>query len=753
MATTKGAEEIRAEIEEITRIYRAYADEDARFSRLKDIFDQTLADLQIHQEELTAQNSELQASQQEAEALYAYQRALFDQSPTAMVHIGYPGDLVRCANKAAACLFGYSSPSLMEGRSFLSRFHMDDHPAVREHLRQAFQTGEVASLETRVFSMDRGERYVELVSVAVTEPATSTGLCLSSLIDITDRKKAEESSRLAEKLFNRSAEGIAITDARGRILTVNEAFTDMTGYGLDEITGKTTAILDSDRQASDLRGRIRHGLEADGWWQGRIWRRQKDGEDHLTWLNVTAVRTDRGVIANTVYMLSDIRSVRTEKRRIEYFATHDELTDLANRAHFTDRIGKTIRELDSGANPSATIAVLFMDLDNFKNINDTQGHDAGDCLLQAVAGRLRSVVREEHTLARFGGDEFTLLIEPPDAEAAAIEAAKRILLAMAPPFELAGQTVFTTMSVGISLYPGDASDGESLLKHSDIAMYHAKVRGKNQYQFYTEDLMQAARRRMRLENGLRAALVQNDFDLVFQPIVDLKTGLVQGAEALLRLELDNGEAVSPDEFIPIAEQTGLISEISKWMCEKVFRTLSDWSRQGISVPDITINLSGRDIQGDFASVHLAALARQHGVNPDNVTLELTEGVLMDNQSAALETLSDLRKLGFGIAIDDFGSGFSSLAYMRMYPITTIKIDRSFLQNMDKDAADIIILQAIIDLSNRLGLRVICEGVETPEQATRLAEYGCSYGQGFYYHRPMHPTDFISLITAQNKNQK
>jgi diguanylate cyclase (GGDEF)-like protein/PAS domain S-box-containing protein len=601
--------------------------------------------------------------------------------------------------------------------------------------------------------MNGGERHVELVSVAVTVPETETDLCLSSLIDITDRKKAEESSRLAEKLFNRSSEGIAITDARGHILTVNDAFTDMTGYALDEIAGKTSAILDSDRQPSDLHSRIRHGLETDGWWQGRMWRRQKDGEDHLTWLNVTAVRTDQGAIANTVYMLSDIRRIRAEKRRMEYFATHDELTDLANRSHFTDCVDKAIRERDGGAKPLATIGVLFMDLDNFKNINDTQGHDTGDRLLQAVAGRLRGVVRDEDTLARFGGDEFTLLIEHPDAEAAAIEAAKRILLAMVPPFDLACQTVFTTMSIGISLYPGDASDAGSLLKHSDIAMYQAKVRGKNHYQFYTEDLMQAARRRMRLENGLRAALVQNDFDLVFQPIVDLKTGRVQGAEALLRLDLDDGEAVSPEEFIPVAEQTGLISEISKWMCEMVFRSLSDWSRQGIRVPDITINLSGRDIQGGFASEHLAALARKHGVDPDNVTLELTEGVLMDNQGAALETLSELRRQGFRIAIDDFGSGYSSLAYMRTYPITTIKIDRAFLQNVDKDPADSIVLQAIIDLSNRLGLRVICEGVETPEQVTRLTEYGCSYGQGFYFYRPMGPDGFLKLIAEQDKNEE
>lgn len=750
MQTTKNTNTILAEIKQIALACDAYAESESSFTQLKELFDHMLSDLQIHQEELRAQNEELQAAQQEAETLYTHQRALFDLSPTALVHISGPDCRIRSANATAARLFGRSGTTVMEGRSLPSYFHTFEQDAVGQHLRALFETRGMGSLETAIFSLATGRRDVELHSVVVTDPDTQADMCLCTVIDITARKQAEEKSRLAAKVFARSSEGIAITDGRGHILTVNDAFAEITGFSAKDVAGKTLEILDSDRQSNDLHARIRRGLADDGWWQGRAWRRYKDGKNYQTWLNVTAVTTRTGAVSNYVYMLSDITSIRKERRRMEYFATHDELTDLSNRSHFVDRVGQAAKRAASRADHgTGSVSVLFMDLDNFKNINDTEGHEAGDRLLQSVADRLRTVVRDEDALARFGGDEFTLVIEDRDAGPAAAKAARRILKVMSQPFQLGRSDVFVTVSIGISVAQDAATDAPLLLKQADVAMYQAKSLGKNQFRIYTDDMADAAHRRMRLENGIRSALAKDGFKLVFQPIVDLTSRRIRGAEALLRLELEDGEIVPPSEFIPAAEKTGLITEISKMVCSKVFKALADWTRRGIAVPQLSINLSGRDIQGDDIPEFLATLAGQYKVDASSITLELTEGVFMENQDAALKTLAALRGQGYGIAIDDFGSGYSSLGYLRTYPITGIKIDRSFIAHLDKKDADVAILRAIIDLSNKLGMTAIGEGVETEAQAALLASFGCTYAQGYGFHNPMPEDAFLALIEEQD----
>ncbi|MBK8119406.1 MAG: EAL domain-containing protein [Sulfuritalea sp.] len=556
-----------------------------------------------------------------------------------------------------------------------------------------------------------------------------TGVCFQAT-DITERKHAEEQLRLAARVFDRAAEGVMITDIDQRILTVNDAFTTISGYTRDEVVGQTPRILNSGKHGAGFYAEMWERLKAQGWWQGELWNRRKNGEIYLEWLSINTVKDQAGRVVNFVAMISDITLARESQQRIEFLATHDDLTGLPNRTLFNDRLRLALAR---ASRSRENLAVVFLDLDNFKIINDTLGHDMGDDLLKQVSARLLECVRTEDTVARLGGDEFVILLEAAERHQAAMTA-ERLIRTLSMSYLLGAQECFVSASIGISMYPDDATDPNGLMRNADAAMYRAKDHGKNAFQFFTAELAEQANQRLEMETGLRRAIERRELILEYQPQVNLADNAVVGAEALLRWKR-NGEIVSPASFIPIAEESHLIVAIDEWVLGKVCRQIVAWDKAGVPPVRVAINISARHFRKPDMVADILAIIREHDVAPQRLCIEITEGVLMDTEQA-LSMLQALVDFGLRISIDDFGTGFSSLSYLKRFPIHELKIDRSFVDGIASDADDRAISSAIIALARNLGMIVVAEGVEAGEQNTELSGLGCGHGQGYFYARPM-----------------
>ena len=565
-----------------------------------------------------------------------------------------------------------------------------------------------------------------------------TGVCFQAT-DITDRRHAEDQLRLAARVFDRAAEGVMVTDINQRILTVNDSFSTVTGYQRSEVVGKTPGILKSGKHSKEFYSELWEKVNSSGWWQGEIWNRKKDGELYLEWLSINSVKGQDGEIVNYVAMFSDITQVRESQHRVEFLATHDDLTGLPNRTLFNDRLKLALAR---ASRSKERLTVLFLDLDNFKVINDTLGHDLGDKLLRQAAKRLLECVRTEDTVARLGGDEFVLLLEDSERHEAVLSA-ERIIKALSRSFELDGRECYVSASVGISMFPDDAQDPNGLMRNADAAMYRAKENGKNAFQFFTESLAKHASERLDLEAGLRRAIDRNELMLEYQPQVNLATNAVLGAEALVRWH--NGDRlIPPTEFIPIAEESHLIVSVDEWVLSEVCRQVAAWDAAGLPAIRISVNISARHfIKSDMTS-EIVRIVQQHGVEPQRICIEITEGVLMDTERAQ-RVLQELVNFGLQISIDDFGTGFSSLSYLKRFPIHELKIDRSFIDGIATDGDDKAISSTIVALAHNLGMTVVAEGVEVPEQHAELQSLGCAHGQGYLYARPMQPHRFADWL--------
>ncbi len=612
---------------------------------------------------------------------------------------------------------------------------------MRRHDLEALERDEPFTSEHRV-ELNGGERTLEAVRFTLEDTERGVyGVCVEAR-DVTQRRHAEEQMRLAAKVFHRSGEGISITDDKGVILTVNDAFTEVTGYTRQEVVGKTPAILRSGRHSKEFYSEMWQHILEHGWWQGEVWNRRKDGELYPEWLTINQVSDDQGKPINYVGIFSDISAIKDSQRRIEYLATHDELTDLPNRSLFTDRLKHAIARARRHGN---NVVMAFLDLDNFKVVNDSLGHDIGDELLAEAARRLRDSVRSEDTVARLGGDEFTLLFEDIPIDEAT-QTLQRIIDYVSATYHLRGRELYVSASVGVAVCPDDGSDSETLLKHADSAMYRAKDLGKNQYQFFHEDMKIKAHQRLALETGLRVAMDHDEFRIAYQPKVDSRDGRILGAEALLRWSNPSIGEVSPATFVPIAEQAGLINRLGTHVIDQVLEQISCWRRRGLQVPEVAINVSAHQVRGSALPGVLRERLERLDLNPGLLTVEITEGVLLDHSEHTLSTLEQLKALGVRIAVDDFGTGYSSLAYLKRYAVDELKIDRSFVdglgQTNDDDGA---IVSAIISMARSLRLAVVAEGVETAAQAQALAAQGCHTVQGFHFHRPLAADDFTALL--------
>jgi diguanylate cyclase (GGDEF)-like protein/PAS domain S-box-containing protein len=560
--------------------------------------------------------------------------------------------------------------------------------------------------------------------------------------DVSERKAAEEYQRLAAEVFENTSEGIMVTDPSGQILMVNRAFTEITGFQPEEAIGRTPAILKSGWHDEDYYRAMWSAIQETGRWQGEIRNRRKNGELYPAWLTLSAVKDDQGRIINYVGVQADISLRKDVEDRLAYLAHHDPLTGMPNRSLLLERMKHALHRAHRNG---GKVGLMFIDLDRFKNINDTLGHDVGDMLLKAVAGRLTCSVREGDTIARLGGDEFVILQEDCAGEAAVATLAQKIVELLGQPFMVGEQEIYTSTSVGICLYPADGQDIQTLLKNADVAMYQAKEFGRNNYQFYKADINAKALERLNLEYSLRRALERQEFVLHYQPVVNVQSGAIVGMEALIRWVHPELGMVSPAQFIPLAEETGLILPIGDWVLETACRQAKAWQDAGLGTPRLAVNLSTRQFvqQNLVEKVESALLAA--GLAPEFLELEITESVLMQDLENTISVLTRLSDMAVRLSIDDFGTGYSSLSYLKRFPLHTLKIDQSFVRDIPGDPDDAAIASTIIAMSHALRLDAIAEGVETQAQRDFLQGKGCDNFQGYLFSRPVPADAFTGLL--------
>lgn len=576
-----------------------------------------------------------------------------------------------------------------------------------------------------------------------------------ALTDITERKKAEDQLHQAAVVFESTAEGVMIMDADYQITGVNSAFSEITGYTQEEVLGQNPNMLQSGQHNEAFYKSMWDSIEQTGMWRGEIWNRRKNGEIYPELITINTVKNNQDEISHYVGVFSDISTIKETEAKLAHLAHHDPLTGLPNRLLFNARLEHA---LSRAHRDSSHVAVLFLDLDRFKNINDSMGHPYGDQLLQVVSSRLAKSVRDEDTVARLGGDEFIIFVEDLADPQAASHIATNTLEQFSTPFCIEGDEVYVNASIGISLYPENGANVETLVKNADAAMYRAKEQGRNNYQFYSTELTTQAFERLSLETSLRHALERDEFVLHYQPQICLETGVLKGAEALLRWQHPEMGMVMPDKFIPIAEDTGLIVPIGEWVLRTACAQNKAWQDAGHPHISIAANLSARQILSPGLADVIKNILQETKLDPGSLELEFTESMAMQNLEDSIKTLQALNALGIDIAIDDFGTGYSSLSYLRRFPINKLKIDRSFVRDICSDEDDAKMIASIITLGQSLNLQIVAEGVETDEQMEFLRAHNCDQVQGYYISRPIAAEKFAQLSlmapssTASNKSQ-
>jgi diguanylate cyclase (GGDEF)-like protein/PAS domain S-box-containing protein len=567
--------------------------------------------------------------------------------------------------------------------------------------------------------------------------------------DISQRRTVERQLRQSATVFESTAEAIVITDADGRVLDVNPAFTAMLGYTREEVIGRTPRLWKSDRHEPAFYAAMWRSINETGQWRGEIVNRHKDGALIHELITINRVGNIDGEPLTYVAICTDISHIKHSQRQLAHLAHHDPLTNLPNRVLFQERLRHA---LDQSARRQRKVAVIFVDLDQFKHVNDSLGHSAGDRLLIEVAGLLHGSLRQDDTVARIGGDEFTILIEDVHDKHQLVPVIEKLVEGFEQEFDLDGAPIRITPSLGIAISPDDGADAETLMRNADAAMYRAKSLGRNTYQFYTEELTALAAQRIQLDGALRKAIALGEFDLLYQPQVDLASGRVVGMEALLRWNSATQGQVAPDRFIPIAEDNGLILPLGEWILAQACQQARQWLDAGLLPGTLAVNISGVQVRrGDLVQVIQRVLA-DSGLPAGHLELELTESFIMTESQSAIRTLHQLRALGLTLAVDDFGTGYSSLAYLKSLPVHLLKVDKSFIRDIPDDGNDMAITRAVIALARSLNLEIVAEGVETETQRRFLLQEGCAVGQGYLFHRPLNADEMTGLLRAQHGRQ-
>jgi diguanylate cyclase (GGDEF)-like protein/PAS domain S-box-containing protein len=556
--------------------------------------------------------------------------------------------------------------------------------------------------------------------------------CMAAAARAGLKKQDQERLSQAAAVFDCTREGVVVTDSHGSIVHVNRAFMEITGYKEEEVLGINPKKFKSGRHGPEFYQTMFQALHASGQWSGEIWNRRKNGEIFPQWQSIRAIKDENSEISHYVAVFSDITAIKRSQRELVHLAHYDPLTGLPNRLLFTDRTEQALAHAQAS---KRGCALLLIDLDHFKNINDSLGHGVGDQVLKIVAERLTTLFSGGITLARLGGDEFAVLAENCQQVAQAAALAQSVIDGLKKPFVFEGHQLFISASVGISLFPNDALNAEQLLRNADSALFKAKSAGREGYALYTEELTAHAQQRVELASELRRAIDHDELRVFYQPIHDLHTGGMVGVEALVRWQHPERGLVSPGEFIPIAEQSGLIGDIDAWVLTHACEQMSQWRTAGVGLDFIAVNVSSRLFGRADLYQHVAQVLHDTGLDPSCLELEVTESAVMEDPDSAIEQLHRLRELGLRLAIDDFGTGYSSLLRLKRMPVQMLKIDQGFVAGLPHDEDDVAIVRAIIALANTLGMSVLAEGIERADQASFLLENHCELGQGYWFGRP------------------
>jgi len=645
-------------------------------------------------------------------------------------------------NPALLQLLGYSDDEMLQQR--LKKFTDPDQRACHAAQLAALLAGKISDFDLHIdlLAQDGSRVNTHLSVTPVIDLDHNVCGAVMLVVDVTADILRELELKKMYQAVESSGSAVVITNQQGLIEYANSRFTDITGYLPAEVIGKTPAILRSESTPDSTYKELWSNLAAGQKWRGSLYNRRKNGTHYWALQSISPVHDARGQLVNIVSVSEDITAMKEHERQMEQLAYFDPLTQLGNRRNFREKLDEVI------CMPGERYqGLLLLDLDGFKQINDSMGHEAGDHLLMTIANRLNYAVESPSSAYRLGGDEFTVILRNLPSLDALRQQVIELIELISQPVRLGTRDIKVTVSIGITLINLDSSDTSSLLRNADLAMYAAKGKGRNTYQFYEPEMNLAARRNMTLELDLRIALEQSQFHLMYQPQVSLETGEVTGVEALIRWRHPDNGMISPIEFIPKAEETGLIVPIGRWVLEEACKAACCIQQAGIGPVRMAVNLSARQFDTRLVDT-VSEVLEATGLAPEYLELEITEGVLMENHQLAMGTLQQLRDLGITLAIDDFGTGYSSLSYLKKMPVDILKIDRSFVQDIPGDKDDVAITTTILSMANRLGLDVIAEGIETREQLSFLQQHTCMTGQGFLFSPPIHLNALIETCQLQ-----
>lgn len=687
----------------------------------------------------------LRRSENALKASEAKLQLILDTEPECVKVLDAEGCLLQM-NQAGLNIFDASDTKQVIGQN-IDGWILEEHRQAFNEMKNRVLNGKSSTLEYQVKGLKGKVKWLDSHAVPLIDENTKSVSVLAVSRDITERKKTEQAEKLAALVYQNSSEAMMILDTENRIIAINPAFSKITGYSFEEVKGKNPKILQPGSYDETFYVDTWNTIEKTGNWEGELWNKRKNGDLYAERLIVNTIFTRDGKVAQRVALFSDITEKKETEKLIWIQANFDPLTQLPNRNMFMDRLEQDIK---AAIRSEKLLALIYLDLDHFKEVNDTLGHDKGDALLCEAAKRLTTCMRDSDTVARLGGDEFIVILSDLDKTYNIDRVAQNIIQQLSQVYILGNKQAYVSASLGIALYPNDADNSEGLIKHADQAMYLSKELGRGRFSYFTKEMQEQAQYRMQLMNDLREALAAKQFELYYQPIIDLASGQIHKAEALIRWNHPIQGVVSPVDFIPLAENSGLIVEIGEWVFKEAAQQVKYWRDVYNKHLQVSVNKSPVQFWAATNRNDWLTYLNEIGLTGDGIGIEITESLLMDNADNITHQLLQYREAGVQVSMDDFGTGYSALSYLNKFDLDYLKIDRSFTRNIAIDSRDMALSEAIILMSHKLGLKVIAEGIETDEQRKLLISAGCDYGQGYFFSRPVPVKEFETLLNRRRR---